>query len=75
MTMPHERTRSVIQAREFLLKLEGDKALPEVVRNEAHRLLRHYPTMSDVLRAGRQEVSESRLISEPVFSSEIKDCR
>lgn len=75
MTMPNERTRSVIQAREFLIKLRADEALPEAVRNEAHRLLRHYPTNSDVLRAGRQELSERRLIIEPVFSSEIDDCR
>lgn len=75
MTTPYERTRSVIQARAFLMKLRGDEALPEAVRNEAHRLLRHYPSSSDVLRAGRQELSESRLIIEPVFSSEIDDCR
>lgn len=32
MTIPTERTRSIIQAREFLVDLSRDKTLPEVVR-------------------------------------------
>lgn len=44
MTMPSERTRSIIQTREFLVDLSRDKTLPEAVRTEARRLLRHYPT-------------------------------
>lgn len=56
----HERTRSVIHASEFLTEIRGDEALPESVRNEAQRSLRHYPTISDVLRAGRQEEQEGR---------------
>ncbi len=49
MTMPSERTRSIIQAREFLVDLSRDKTLPEAVRTEARRLLRHYPTADEVL--------------------------
>ncbi len=35
MTMPSERTRSIIQTREFLVDLSRDKTLPEAVRTEA----------------------------------------
>ena len=44
MTMPSERTRAIIQTREFLVDLSRDKTLPEAVRTEARRLLRHYPS-------------------------------
>ena len=55
MTMPSERTRAIIQTREFLVDLSRDQALPEAVRTEAHRLLRHYPTADEVLLAGKVE--------------------
>lgn len=71
MTMPNERTRSIIQARDFLVSLSRDQTLPEAVRNEARRLLRHYPTASDVLLAGKvEEMSKDRL-TEPFLSSSI----
>ncbi|MFJ2456514.1 BPSL0761 family protein [Pseudomonas protegens] len=41
MTRPYERTRSVVQAQEFLVELSRDTTLPEPIRNEARRLLRH----------------------------------
>ena len=46
MTMPDERTRSLVQTREFLQELvdsERTPGVPEAVRRQAHRLLRHYP--------------------------------
>lgn len=55
MTMPTERTRSIIQTRDFLVNLSHDKSLPDAVRAEAHRLLRHYPTADEVLLAGKVE--------------------
>lgn len=55
MTMPSERTRSIIQTREFLVDLSRDKSLPEAVRTEALRLLRHYPAADEVLLAGKME--------------------
>lgn len=55
MTMPNERTRSIIQTHEFLISLSRDETLPEDVRNEARRLLRHYPTKKEVLLAGKVE--------------------
>jgi len=48
MTMPNERTRSVVQAREFLQELMHSADLPESVRREARRLLRHYPSDEDL---------------------------
>ena len=43
MTMPYERTRTIIQTRNFLQELRQDESLPENIRKEAHRLLRHLP--------------------------------
>ncbi|MCY1553910.1 hypothetical protein D9M68_904420 [compost metagenome] len=55
MTMPRERTRSIIQTRGFLVDLSHNLELPEPVRNEARRLLRHYPAADEVLLAGKAE--------------------
>jgi len=55
MTMPSERTRSIIQTRGFLVNLSHDKTLSDAVRTEAHRLLRHYPSADEVLLAGKVE--------------------
>ena len=46
MTMPDERTRAVMQTKAFLLELQNttkSPGVPENIRREAHRLLRHYP--------------------------------
>lgn len=43
MTMPCERTRSIVQTGEFLQELSRDQSLPESVRQQAKCLLRHYP--------------------------------
>jgi len=48
MTTPSERTRNILQAGAFLKELRADLTLPERVREEANRLLRHYPTVTDV---------------------------
>ncbi len=55
MTMVHERTRSVVQTGEFLAALSKDKSLPDSVRRQAKRLLRHYPSAKDIWFAGRCE--------------------
>jgi len=47
MTMPYERTRAVLQAREFLQELVDattTPGVPDEVRRIAFRLLRHYPS-------------------------------
>lgn len=54
MTMPCERTRAVVLARDLLFRLsspylpDGHKRIPKAVRDEAVRLLRHYPTVVDM---------------------------
>ncbi|MDD1141006.1 hypothetical protein M5G22_25885 [Pseudomonas sp. TNT2022 ID233] len=75
MTMPHERTRSVIQTRDFLIELSRDKSLPERIRRDAEFLLRHYPTRADMVTAGRVEEDTNSLagLFGPVFSSPIDD--
>jgi transposase InsO family protein len=54
VTLPYERTRAVINVREFLFRLStpyisnGIKRIPTAVRDEARRLLRHYPNVVDL---------------------------
>lgn len=46
MTLPYERLRAVNYAREFLYELLDPKKTPKVpkaVRQQAYRVLRHYP--------------------------------
>lgn len=53
--MPDERTRAVIQVGDFLRRLSsayldnGIKRIPAAVRREARALLRHYPSVVDML--------------------------
>ena len=47
MTLPIERTNAVLRTEKFLLKLCIPKESPKVpksIREEARRLLRHYPS-------------------------------
>lgn len=55
MAMPHERTRAGVQTHDFLVELSCDTSLPERGRRDARFLLRHYPSRSDMLLAGRIE--------------------
>ncbi|MDN4145612.1 MULTISPECIES: BPSL0761 family protein [unclassified Pseudomonas] len=72
MTLPYERTRSVVQTQEFLTRLTRDTALPESIRDEARHLLRHYPSKHEVLQAGLNEEQSPRgILSQPVFSSKM----
>jgi len=75
MTMPNERSRAVVNTRDFLVALSRDSALPEKVRHDAKFLLRHYPTRDDVILAGKIEEQSENLPIEalgPVFSSSVK---
>ena len=74
MTMPTERSRAVVQTREFLVELAQNSSLPDQVRRDAKFLLRHFPTRDDVVLAGRiEEHSETLPLGAlgPVFSSTI----
>jgi hypothetical protein len=56
MTIPLERTRAVLQTKEFLLELQDptkSPGVPEEVRREANRLLRHFPSTWDLNAAHR----------------------
>ena len=47
MTLPTERTQAVLRVERFLMDLRDPKKYPRVpkaVRQEASRLLRHYPS-------------------------------
>ncbi|WP_437422078.1 BPSL0761 family protein [Stutzerimonas chloritidismutans] len=55
MTLPHERTRAVIECEAFLRQLAFDIALPRDIRSYAHHILRHYPSASQILAIGRLE--------------------
>ena len=51
MTLPDERYRAVIQAKQFLERLSFSseiKRVPLAVRQEARRILRHYPSDFDL---------------------------
>lgn len=43
MTMPYERTRSIVHTGDFLRDLSKNQTVPESIRLEAKHLLRHYP--------------------------------
>ena len=51
MTIPYERTRSLLETNLFLHELQDPKLTPRVpaaVREIARKLLRHYPSYSDI---------------------------
>ena len=51
MTLPIERTQAVLRVERFLMDLRNPKKYPRVpkaVREEASRLLRHYPSQYDM---------------------------
>jgi len=52
MTMPHERTRAVIETRKFLEELRLRDDIPADVRKDAIWCLRHFPTDSIVKSVG-----------------------
>ena len=51
MTLPIERTNAVLRTERFLIDLMDPKKyprVPKVVRQEAGRLLKHYPSQYDM---------------------------
>ncbi|WP_338029232.1 BPSL0761 family protein [Frateuria edaphi] len=65
MTTPDERTRSLLQAGAFLKELATDPLVPPAIRQEASRLLRHFPKASTVRLLARMEAKHfgSNLLS------------
>jgi hypothetical protein len=65
MTVPIERTNAVIWTQEFLLELIDPKKTPRVpktVRQQAFRLLRHYPSKFDMDVISQREDGNSRCL-------------
>ena len=53
MTLPDERYRAIQQTRQFLIGMLDKSKYPRIpreVRQEAYRLLRHYPSDWDIER-------------------------
>lgn len=50
MTTPHERTRALVAAGEFLetLLAAGPGEVPAILREEARHILRHYPSNREI---------------------------
>ena len=50
MTTPYERTRALVQTKDFLRQLTslGDDAIPLSMQVEAEALLQHYPTLQEI---------------------------
>jgi hypothetical protein len=70
MTLPDERYRAVVQTSKFLEALSFSsetKRVPLAIRQEARRLLRHYPNEWDMKMAEKlaPQVFEERM--EPVY--------
>jgi len=66
MTMPSERTRSLVQTGEFLRELSSDQTLPESVRQQAKCLLRHYPEPWVIFAIGSlEELLQTKDPSDP----------
>lgn len=59
MTLPAERSAALEMTRAFLLRLataytpDGIKKIPTPVRQEARRLLKHYPDTYDIYLVGK----------------------
>ena len=65
--MPIERTRNLVQAGAFLRELSASKGVPRGVRAEAYRLLRHFPSVSDIEAIAHNErrlldITQSKLL-------------
>ena len=71
MTLPDERYRAVMWAKRFLQELTHDSkkypGVPKSVRQEAHSILRHFPTEPDLQRAANSapEVFQEKM--EPLY--------
>ena len=68
MTLPDERYRSVQQTADFLRELSYSiPRVPKAVREEARRLLRHYPTTYDLDRAAARSPDVFARDMEPLY--------
>ena len=69
MTLPDERYRAISQAQQFLIDLLDGRTYPRVpraVKDEARRLLRHYPSQYHIDRIAEQAPDIIRPDIEPL---------
>jgi hypothetical protein len=66
MTVPIERTNAVVWTHDFLVELLDPKATPRVpkrIRDQARRLLRHYPSKFEMdVIADREDLAQGSII-------------
>lgn len=75
MTVPIERKNAVIQTEKFLMDLANPKVTPRVpkdIREEARRLLRHYPSKFDMDTIAAREDGRSEVVRHKVFGDDYK---
>ncbi|WP_340639398.1 BPSL0761 family protein [Pseudomonas songnenensis] len=59
--MACERTKAVVETRQFLLQLKSDPALPVMIRTQAKALLRHYPEPGQIAQLALLEKAVTAL--------------
>ena len=72
MTVPRERTNAVLFTAAFLYDLLDPKKtprVPKVIRQRAHRLLRHYPSQYDMDTIAAREDGEESVLGYKVFGN------
>jgi hypothetical protein len=70
MTVPVERTNAVMWTEDFLLSLLDPKQtprVPKIIRTEARRLLRHYPSKYEMGVIADREDGVPDLIRPKIF--------
>lgn len=70
MTVPVERTNAVLWTHDFLVELLDPKATPRVpksIRDQARRLLRHYPSPFEMNVIAKREDDEPEAIKMKIF--------
>lgn len=70
MTLPDERYRAVVQTAKFLESLSYSsetKRVPLAVRQEARRLLRHYPSEYDMKKTAQTSSDVFQEQMEPLY--------
>ena len=56
MTMPSERTRALVWAAEFLQELRSGSDTPAAIREQAIRVLRHFPESRSIEQEAERQL-------------------
>lgn len=69
MTIPAERTRSLLRAEEVLIEVLHLESvdLPQKTRDAIRGVLRHYPTRGDILSMAQRESKLSSVLMGPLL--------